>query len=113
MEWLSHYVAMRDTAIQKEQGQLPMLVQLGPLAILSRMYLFVIGFLASLIGMAVALRTLGDILLIPVLLVSLAAGLYARRYSTTRYLASGWVTASIVSSIAFVALVMLTMTGGV
>lgn len=109
--WLRRYIEMRDTDIEKKQGRLPMLVDIGPLAILSRTYRCVLGFLAALIALGAGVKVLGNGLVIPVLLVWMAAGIFALRYERARHLAFGWVAASVATWVVFLSLVMLTWTG--
>lgn len=109
--WLRRYIDMRDTDIQKKQGQLPILVEIGPLEILSRMGRFALGFAAALIAMGAALRVLGNGLVIPVLLVWMVGGFFALRHEKAHHLAIGWVAASVASWVCLVAWVILNWTG--
>jgi hypothetical protein len=112
-DYLQRYVAMRDAAIEKERGKPSRLVEVGPLAILSRMYTVAVGFLAAIIAMAGALKLVGDGFFIPVLLVSTIVGVLGLRHVRRRHLAIGWLVASGGTFVALLGWVLLSWTGTV
>lgn len=93
-DYLERYVAMRDAAIEKERGRRSQLVDVGPVALLSRTHTVAVGFLAALIAMVGALNLVGNNFILPVLLLSMIVGVLGLRHLRGRHLAIGWLLAS-------------------
>lgn len=108
---LTRFVERRDKFIEREQGKPPKVVEIGPLAMASTVYLVTVGFLVALLFIGGALAVLGNGFVIPVLLASVIVGVLAHRHLRTRHLVKGWIAASVASSVALVAVVVLDLTG--
>lgn len=109
-DYLARFIAMRDAAIEKERGKLSRVVDVGPLAILSRVHTVAVGFLAALIAMVGGLKLVGNGLVIPVLLVSTLVGVAGLRHDRARHLVIGWLVASGATFVALLGWVVVSWT---
>jgi hypothetical protein len=90
---LRKYVETRDKRIREVGSRPPLLVAVGPSAILGRFTTAVLGGASALIVLGVAVRLTGDRWFFPLLGLLLAIGTVLRKVGQLRVLAAGWITA--------------------
>ena len=86
---LQKYVDIRDKRIWEVGGRPPLLVRVGPSAILGAFTTAVLGGASALVALGVGVRLMGDRWLLPMLGFLLAGGVALRKASRLRFLAAG------------------------
>ena len=108
---LHKYVEIRDKRIREAGGRTPLLVRVGPSAILGALTTAVLGGASALVALGVGVRLTGDRWFLPMLGFLLAGGAALRKASRLRILAAGWMTAGIAVAVVMAGLYLAHWTG--